>query len=120
VIEKLAQPNQARGPGNRNRKKSCFDGPSPGLTGRITYVVVFAASFMYNCWCWSIIAAAYVSVASAISCLDEMGAPVAWFIAFKLPNGGRYVYADARVPYFVVRVFLFSARHNVCQAIIRM
>jgi hypothetical protein len=51
---------------------------------------------------WLIIVAAFLPVASTLSCLNEFGAPVAWFIVLKLPNGGRYVYADAQTPYFVV------------------
>eukprot|EP00389_Voromonas_pontica_P007273 GDKH01010967.1.p1 GENE.GDKH01010967.1~~GDKH01010967.1.p1 ORF type:complete len:428 (-),score=88.60 GDKH01010967.1:320-1603(-) len=44
----------------------------------------------------------YLFVASAVAaasgpsgCLNEMGKPVPWFAAFKLPGGGKYIYIDS-------------------------
>ena len=42
---------------------------------------------------------------AAISCLDESGQPVGWWLVLKLPAGGSYIYADANAPAFVNSTF---------------
>jgi deoxyribonuclease-2 len=46
----------------------------------------------------ALLVAALAASARALSCLDESGAPVAWWAVFKLHGGLDYSYADAVTP----------------------